>query len=152
MNKRQLAKAGLVAGSLMTVAPYVMPLIPPPYQWLAGSVMALAGFLFGLPMANPMAKKPLQDSKKSTLFIPPLPLLLLLVLGGCGGVANASVTDARNVTTAVLDCVEAAGSAENVRAGLLGCAPPTLRVISTMCASGIIPRGEFCNEVSGLVN
>lgn len=147
-------KTASILGAATVAATQIAPLLPPPYSAIVVAALPLVTLIAGLFAPQPHKKPALPDSKKSARFptIPPLPVLLMLMLGGCGGAANASVTDARAVTTAVLDCVESAGSAANVHDGLLGCAPPTLRLISTMCAAGVFARGEVCDEVGGLVN
>jgi hypothetical protein len=145
-------KAAGILTAAAGFASWLAPFLPVPYSGLIVAalpvVTAVAGAM--LPQVSVRKKPSLPDAKKGARFptMPPLPLLLLLALGGCGGGANGSVTkDAR----AALDCVDAASSAPSVRDGLLGCAPPALRVVSTLCAAGVIPPGAFCDEVGGLV-
>jgi hypothetical protein len=159
MKLTPLKIAGALTGATV-VATQIAPMLPPPYSAIVLAALPLVSLVAGLlapqPHKPPLVKPAIDVSaRKSAKFptMPPLPLLLaLLALGGCGGAANGSATeDARSVTLAAFDCVDSASEAPSVRDGLLGCAPPALRVVSTLCAAGVIPPGAFCDEVGTLV-
>lgn len=74
----------------------------------------------------------------------------LLLVASCGSI-NVRTADARAVTEAAFDCIDSVEDSDDLRAALLACGVDTLRTITTLCAAGVIPRGEFCDAVGGVL-
>lgn len=71
------------------------------------------------------------------------------VIGCGGGPVHVEAQDAHDVTQAAFDCAEAALESDDMNAAVMSCTAPARSVLATLCGSGLINAGKFCDLVAG---